>query len=172
MVLSQCSRHCERSEASPSDLARDCPVALCAPRDDNGIRAQRPGMKIRFLRPTTMQSRESHAKESTMTAAIAQLYRYPVKGLSAEPLERVALAVGQCLPQDRRFAIALGPTAFDPAHPQWLAKTHFIMLMRDEELAHLRTSFDPQTSVLTVIEAGQVRLAAPLSEAEGCRRIA
>jgi MOSC domain-containing protein len=107
-----------------------------------------------------------------MTAAIAELYRYPVKGLSAEPLERVALAIGQCLPQDRRFAIALGPTAFDPAHPQWLAKTDFIMLMRDEELAHLRTSFDPQNSVLTIIEADQVRLAASLSDPEGCRRIA
>lgn len=107
-----------------------------------------------------------------MTAAIAQLYRYPVKGLSAERLERVALAAGECLPQDRRFAIALGSTQFDPAHPQWLAKTHFIMLMRDEALARLSTSFDPSSSTLTIAEEGRVVLAASLSEAEGCRRIA
>jgi uncharacterized protein YcbX len=107
-----------------------------------------------------------------MTTAIAQLYRYPVKGLSAERLERVSLAVGQCLPQDRRFAIALGSTEFDPAHPHWLAKTHFIMLMRDAALARLSTSFDPQTSMLVIAEEGRVLLAASLSEAEGCRRIA
>ncbi len=107
-----------------------------------------------------------------MTAEIAELYRYPVKGLSAERLERASLSVGQCLPQDRRFAIALGSTAFDPAHPTWLAKTHFIMLMRDEALARLGTSFDPRTSVLTITEAGRTVLAASLNDPEGCRRIA
>ena len=106
-----------------------------------------------------------------MTAAIAALYRYPVKGLSAETLDRVALDIGQCLPQDRRFAIALGATEFDPSHPRWLAKTHFIMLMRDEALARLATRFDPQTSVLTIAEGGRVVLKASLSDAEGCRRI-
>ncbi|HTW53918.1 MAG TPA: MOSC domain-containing protein [Stellaceae bacterium] len=107
-----------------------------------------------------------------MTAAIAQLYRYPIKGLSAEPLEHVSLAVGQCLPQDRRFAIALGSTAFDPAHPQWLAKTHFIMLMRDEQLARLSTSFDPASSLLTIAEKDRVLLSQSLSDPEGRRRIA
>jgi uncharacterized protein YcbX len=60
---------------------------------------------------------------------------YPVKGLSAEKLDRVTLTRGECLPLDHRFAIALGSTAFDPARPEWLSKTHFIMLMRDEKLA-------------------------------------
>lgn len=107
-----------------------------------------------------------------MTAAIAQLYRYPVKGLSAERLERAALSVGQCLPEDRRFAIALGSTEFNPAQPQWLAKTHFIMLMRDETLARLGTSFDPASSVLTISENGRELLAEPLNQPEGCARIA
>jgi uncharacterized protein YcbX len=107
-----------------------------------------------------------------MTAAIAKLYRYPVKGLSPERLERATLAVGQCLPQDRRFAIALGSTEFDSAHPAWLAKTHFIMLMRDEALARLDTRFDPQTSVLTITGNSRVLLAASLSDREGRRQIA
>ena len=107
-----------------------------------------------------------------MIATIRELYRYPVKGLSAEALDRVALAIGQCLPHDRRFAIALGTTAFDPAHPQWLAKTHFIMLMRDETLARLATRFDPQTGTLTIAEAERVLLQAPLTKPEGQREIA
>jgi hypothetical protein len=107
-----------------------------------------------------------------MAAAISAIYRYPVKGLSAEALDHVALAIGQCLPQDRRFAIALGSTEFDPAQPHWLAKTHFIMLMRDEALALLSTHFDPASGMLTIAKAERVLLQAPLTEADGCRRIA
>jgi uncharacterized protein YcbX len=107
-----------------------------------------------------------------MAAAIAALYRYPVKGLSAEPLARVALEIGQCLPHDRRFAIALGTTQFDPAHPRWLQKTHFIMLMRDAALARLQTQFDPEGGMLSVTEGGRTLVEASLDEPVGCGRIA
>src|SRR5881398_2666370 len=86
--------------------------------------------------------------------SIASIYRYPVKGLSAERLERVRLTPDQCLPQDRRFAIALGSTEFDPERPEWLAKTHFVMLMRDEKLARLTTRFDPAGDELTIESPG------------------
>ena len=46
---------------------------------------------------------------------IAALYRYPVKGLSPEPLERVSLQAGGTFPGDRAFAIENGPSGFDPA---------------------------------------------------------
>jgi uncharacterized protein YcbX len=107
-----------------------------------------------------------------MTAIIRQVYRYPVKGLSAEPLDRVPLAIGQCLPQDRRFAIALGSTQFDPAQPRWLAKINFIMLMRDEKLARLSTHFDPRSDLLTIAERGVILLEARLSDPDGCQAVA
>jgi uncharacterized protein YcbX len=100
---------------------------------------------------------------------IAALYRYPVKGMSAERLTQVTLAPGQCLPQDRRFAIALAATRFDPAHPQWLRKTHFVMLMRDEKLAQLNTSFDARSGELTIEHAGRMALRASITDPEGCR---
>ncbi len=102
-------------------------------------------------------------------ATIAAIYRYPVKGLSAEPLARVALAPGECLPHDRRFAIALAATRFDPERPEWLSKTHFVMLMRDEKLARLNTRFDAQTGELTIAHAGGIAVRARLTEPEGCR---
>ena len=102
-------------------------------------------------------------------ARIAAIYRYPVKGLSAERLERVALRPGECLPHDRRFAIALPSTRFDPAHPEWLSKTNFVMLMRDEKLAELHTGFDPASGELTIEHTGGARLRASLTEPEGCR---
>ena len=104
-------------------------------------------------------------------ATIAAIYRYPVKGLSAEPLARVALAPGECLPHDRRFAVALATTSFDPERPEWLSKTHFVMLMRDEKLAELSTSFDAPAGELTIEHAGGVALRARLTEPEGCRAV-
>ena len=77
-----------------------------------------------------------------MTSTIAAIYRYPVKGLSAEALDRTTLAPGECLPPDRRFAIALPATRFDPANPEWLAKTHFVMLMRPNQLHNIQLEKD------------------------------
>jgi uncharacterized protein YcbX len=107
-----------------------------------------------------------------MAAAITNIYRYPVKGLSAQPLSRVGLDIGQCLPHDRRFAIALGTTEFDRAHPQWLSKRNFIMLMRDERLARLTTGFDPATGMLSIAEGDRTVLQEALGDAQGCHRIA
>ena len=103
---------------------------------------------------------------------VAAIYRYPVKGLSAEALDRVTLAAGECLPHDRRFAIALPTTRFDPEHPEWLAKTHFVMLMRDEALAHLRTRFDPETGELTIADATGPKLRARITDPDGARQAA
>jgi len=107
-----------------------------------------------------------------IAGAITAIYRYPVKGLSAEKLDRVALTPGECLPHDRRFAIALGSTRFDTEHPEWLPKTHFIMLMRDEKLAQLRTCLDLESGVLAIAENGRVLLRARMTESEGCRLVA
>jgi hypothetical protein len=106
-----------------------------------------------------------------MAITIGAIFRYPVKGLSPERLDRVMLRPGECLAQDRRFALALGSTVFDPQNPQWLPKTRFAMLMRDEKLARLQTSFDPETGMLTIAENGRVLLHEPLGEAEGRRNV-
>jgi hypothetical protein len=107
-----------------------------------------------------------------LAGAVTEIYRYPVKGLSAEAMDRVTLTPGECLPQDRRFAIALGSTAFDPERSEWLSKIHFIMLMRDEKLAQLRTQFDAESGVLTIAENRQVLLSARLTEPAGCALVA
>jgi hypothetical protein len=107
-----------------------------------------------------------------MTTTISGIYRYPVKGLSAEKSDRVALTRGRCLPHDRGFAIALGSTLFDPLNPKWLPKTHFVMLMRDEKLAELQTHFDTASGILTIARNGRKLLSGRLTEPEGCRLVA
>ena len=107
-----------------------------------------------------------------MTITVTDLYRYPVKGLSAEPLERCALTAGEGLPHDRRFALAHGSTDFDPQAPQWLPKTSFLMLMRDEKLAQLRVVFDEVSGQLTILRDGKQVVRAKGSDPVGRAMIA
>src|ERR1700760_890751 len=103
----------------------------------------------------------------TPSAEITALYRYPVKGLSPEPLATVPLRPGETLPADRRYAIENGPSPFDPAAPAWLPKPYFLMLQRDEWLAGLRPHFDDTSHVLTIRRGSDVVAQGDLETAEG-----
>ncbi len=97
---------------------------------------------------------------------VASLYRYPVKGLSPERLERATLERGAYFPGDRLFAIENGPSGFDPAEPRHQPKIKFLMLMRNEALARFRTRYDDATHTLIVEGEGR-SVAADLSTAAG-----
>lgn len=101
------------------------------------------------------------------TAVVQSIYRYPVKGLSPEPLPRATLAPGATLVNDRRFAIENGPSGFDPAAPGFLPKTRFLMLMKNERLAKLQARFDDTTGVLTISVRGHAVARGDLATAEG-----
>jgi uncharacterized protein YcbX len=101
------------------------------------------------------------------SATVRAIYRYPVKGLSPEALERVTVGPGETLPADRLYAIENGPSGFDPAAPAHLHKIQFLMLMRNERLAALRTAFDMATHTLTITRDGREAVRADLRTAEG-----
>jgi uncharacterized protein YcbX len=98
---------------------------------------------------------------------ITQLYRYPVKGLSAEPVEAAELTVADGFPVNRRWALALADTPFDPAAPQAQPKTRFLMLQRDEALAALSTRYDDASDTLTIRQNGAVLFEARLASPAG-----
>jgi uncharacterized protein YcbX len=101
------------------------------------------------------------------TARIRSIYRYPVKGLSPQPLPRVPVKPGQTLPADRLYAIENGPTGFDPENPAYFPKQRFLMLMRNERLAALQTKFDEATHRLTIRQGGRIAAEGDLRTAEG-----
>jgi uncharacterized protein YcbX len=103
----------------------------------------------------------------SLPAEIANIYRYPVKGLSPERLSRVMLAAGQMLPGDRRYAIENGPSGFDPAEPRFFPKTRFLMLMREERLAALHSAYDDASHILTIRENGTEAARGNLETDEG-----
>lgn len=103
---------------------------------------------------------------------IASLHRYPVKGLSPEPLTRAVLTAGGYFPGDRLFAIENGPSGFDAADPQHQPKIKFLMLMRNEGLARLRTTYDDATATLVVRDGTSECVRGRLDTAEGREAVA
>jgi MOSC domain-containing protein len=81
---------------------------------------------------------------------IEYLYRYPVKGLTAEALEVAEVEAGGCIPWDRAFALAQGDALFDPNQPQWLQKANFMCQMKNARIAGLFSFFEPRTGMLAI----------------------
>ena len=104
---------------------------------------------------------------STSRGRVATLRRFPVKGLSPEPLDSASIEPGRQLAGDRVYAIENGPSGFDPENPAKLPKTRFLCLMRNARLARLRSSYDHEASTLTVDLEGETALSVVLSSAEG-----
>jgi uncharacterized protein len=93
---------------------------------------------------------------------VAELYRYPVKGLSGERLNSVPLRPGATFPMDRAFALENGPSGFDPSAPEWQPKIKFLCLMRNARIASLTTRYDDATEKLVVSKNGETLLEARL----------
>ena len=107
-----------------------------------------------------------------MPAKIAALFRHPVKGLTPERITEVALGEGDHFPHDRLFALENGPSGYDPQAPEHLPKQKFLMLMRDERLARLRTTYDPTARVLSIRQGGSVVAAGSVDSEAGRAAIA
>jgi hypothetical protein len=108
---------------------------------------------------------------------IEYLYRYPVKGLTAEALESAEVEPSGCIPWDRAFALAQGDSGFDAAAPTWLQKNNFMCHARNAKIAALASVFEPRDGTLTIrapdgsfvaanalSEAGRAKITAFLTE--------
>lgn len=106
-----------------------------------------------------------------MPASIAEIYSYPVKGLSGQKMAQTALESGHTIHGDRRFALGRPGFPFDTENPVWMPKTNFLALVRDERLAELDVVFDDQSMHLTLRHDGQTVLRADLSHGDGRDRV-
>lgn len=101
------------------------------------------------------------------SAGIRAIYRYPIKGLSPQDLEQTQLSVGQTLPADRLYAIENGPSGFDPTAPAYFPKQRFLMLMRNERLAGLRTDYNESNHTLIIHWQGTEAVRGDLRTVQG-----
>lgn len=103
---------------------------------------------------------------------VEHLYRYPVKGLSAEALEQVELREGECIAHDRQFALVQGDAPFDPAAPRFLPKQNFACLMVNARLALVASAYDGRSGQLSLSVPGAAPLLADTRSPEGRASIA
>ena len=96
--------------------------------------------------------------------AVSKIYRYPIKGLSAQPLSSVVLEAEKPFPYDRIFALARPGAPIDRNDPKWAKKGLFVMLMLDENLARVNTALDVDSLRLTVKQGNQQVAAAQLAD--------
>lgn len=100
-------------------------------------------------------------------ATISALYFYPIKGLSPVSVKQVALRADDGFPGDRLFGFAKANSGFDPADPKPLPKDRFLVLMQQEKLAALNTTFDEASREFVIERAGHEELRANLGTAQG-----
>ena len=102
---------------------------------------------------------------------VSSLYRYPVKGLSAEPIDWVELTQGDFFPYDRLYALENGPSGFHPDAPEHQPKIKFLMLMKNASLAGLKTQYEERESILSILHQGKIMVKESLASAPGRREI-
>ncbi len=103
---------------------------------------------------------------------VEYLYRYPVKGLTAEALDQTEVEEGGAIPWDRAFALAHGDSGFDPANPAWLPKWNFLCQMRHASASRLFSVFEPGSKMLRITAPDGSGIEANALSSEGRARIA
>lgn len=106
----------------------------------------------------------------TDAGAVDSLFVYPVKGLTGQRLDTVALEPGAGFPHDRVLALARPEGRYRPGHDGPLPKDQFFMLARDERLAGLETRLEPASGRLRVRVRGHLVLEADLVTDDGAAR--
>jgi GntR family transcriptional regulator/MocR family aminotransferase len=97
---------------------------------------------------------------------LKNIYHYPIKGLSGQPLASVTLSAGKPFPNDRQFALARPGVPLQADDPRWAKKGLFVMLMLEEALAKVRTHLDPETLQFEISTGNETILSVNLSEAD------
>ncbi|WP_299636837.1 MOSC domain-containing protein [uncultured Ruegeria sp.] len=103
---------------------------------------------------------------------IVRIKRYPIKGLSPEPLNTVLLSAGEGIPGDRLFGFARYNSGFDPTAPKPLPKDRFVVLLKEAGLAGLKSRFDAATRQLEIDVDGSTHyfnMSEPQGETDAAR---
>jgi GntR family transcriptional regulator / MocR family aminotransferase len=124
---------------------------------------QRPALRNRL--PHRAFSNNMIARQGGAPMPVLKnIYRYPIKGLSAQPLLRVELQAKKPFPYDRVFALVRPGAPFDTSDPRWGKKGLFVMLMLEEALARVRTTLNVETMQLTITQDNHQLIVADLDD--------
>lgn len=134
-------------------------LMLDAPRPSlgrPGLRRGRRGVGASPQKPTAFRTvnarsqRRATEEDGTVMRSVRGIYRYPIKGLSPQPLPGVTIEAGKPFPFDRVFALVRPGVSIETEEPRWAKKGLFLMLMLEDSLARVRTQLDVETLQLDV----------------------
>lgn len=83
-----------------------------------------------------------------MTAALAQIWRHPVKAIGREPLENVVLSRGAWLPFDRLWAVSHERSKLSGS--RWEKKGNFLRGVTDPTLMAVTCALDEKSGEITM----------------------
>lgn len=138
-----------------SELMLDAPRPQLVPlatRRDNRKLLSRPRQPPAVRTVATRAERPGAEKDPSHMRSVRGIYRYPIKGLSPQPLAGITLEEGKPFPFDRVFAIVRPGVSVDLNEPRWAKKGLFLMLMLEDSLARVRTQLDVETLQLDIFE--------------------
>ena len=101
-------------------------------------------------------------------SAVAALYRYPVKGMTPEPRDRLTVLDSGAIAGDRVLGL-LHADAGPPVRGGWWPKQRFVVLMNTPGLARLDVRFDDAASRLSVALDGATLVEDGLDDAGRAR---
>ncbi len=83
-----------------------------------------------------------------MMITLKKIFRFPIKGLPGEELKEIRLSKGAAIYGDRKFAIARHDTSINEYCLNFMKKTNFHALVKDEKLSQLKIALDLETNFL------------------------
>jgi len=86
-------------------------------------------------------------------ATVSRLYRFPVKGLTPAPVERVSLRADGAIEGDRVLGFLLAD-AGEEQRAGWWPKASFLTMQNTPDLALVSAAYDGATHVLSLSHAG------------------
>ena len=86
-------------------------------------------------------------------ATVSKLYRFPVKGLTPQSVERVSLRADGAIEGDRVLGFLLAD-AGEEQRPGWWAKASFLTMQNTPGLALVSATYDESTHTLSLSHAG------------------
>lgn len=169
------SRLSDAIDDAIDDPKTDMSELFVDPVDYNSPQPVQRNLAPRFLQvPALRRPSPYRAVSPNLTArqgdksmpVLKSIYRYPIKGLSAQPLAQISLQAKKPFPLDRIFALVRPGAPFDLNTPRWGKKGLFVMLMLEDALARVKTSLDVETMQLTITQDDRQLLAADLNDAD------
>ena len=106
-----------------------------------------------------------------MTVILKNIFRFPIKGFSGEELKEIKLTKGAAIYGDRKFAFARHETVINEFSLEFMKKTNFLALVKDEKLAQLKLDLNLEQNFLKLYFKNKLTFSGSIAEENDLNRL-